>query len=85
MKLREYLLTTTSRRTLAILDLFPNATRVKESRGMTKYWLFALVVHPVRALRALWINRRQRPPAGRLVAVGRSLFQIDFKQHFHPS
>jgi hypothetical protein len=49
---------------------------------MVKYWLFALVVHPTHAASLLWLNRRQRPPAGLLTTVGRSLFQMDFAKHF---
>ncbi len=49
---------------------------------MAKYWLFALVAHPVRAARLLLINRHQWPPSGRLRTIGRFLFQADFIRHF---
>ncbi len=50
---------------------------------MTKYWLFALIAHPIHAVRLLWINRQQRPPSGLFKSIGRSLFQTDFGAHFH--
>ncbi len=49
---------------------------------MTKYWLFALVAHPGHAAKLFWINRRQRPPVCKAIAIGRLLFQMDFGNHF---
>lgn len=49
---------------------------------MRKYWAFAFAVHPIAALRLLWVNRRQKPSHSKVLVIGRVLFQRDFKDAY---